>query len=221
MVNLGNKWDEILADEFKKEYYLNLREFLKQEYNRYTVFPPMNDIFNALRYADYDNIKAVIIGQDPYHQPNQAHGLAFSVKKGCPIPPSLKNIYAELKADLGIEPCPHGELTAWAKQGVLLLNNALTVRMGQANSHRGRGWELLTDKIIEHVNEKPEPVVYLLWGANAREKTKLITNPKHLILTAAHPSPLSAYNGFFGCRHFSKANSFLRENGVEPINWAL
>lgn len=221
MVNLGNKWDEILADEFKKEYYLNLREFLKQEYNRYTVFPPMNDIFNALRYADYDNIKAVIIGQDPYHQPNQAHGLAFSVKKGCPIPPSLKNIYAELKADLGIEPCPHGELTAWAKQGVLLLNNALTVRMGQANSHRGKGWELLTDKIIEHVNEKPEPVVYLLWGANAREKTKLITNPKHLILTAAHPSPLSAYNGFFGCRHFSKANSFLRENGVEPINWAL
>ena len=221
MVNLGNKWDEILADEFKKEYYLNLREFLKQEYNRYTVFPPMNDIFNALRYADYDNIKAVIIGQDPYHQPNQAHGLAFSVKKGCPIPPSLKNIYAELKADLGIEPCPHGELTAWAKQGVLLLNNALTVRMGQANSHRGRGWELLTDKIIEHVNEKPEPVVYLLWGANAREKTKLITNPKHLILTAAHPSPLSAYNGFFGCRHFSKANSFLRENGVEPINWVL
>lgn len=221
MVNLGNKWDEILADEFKKEYYLNLREFLKQEYNRYTVFPPMNDIFNALRYADYDNIKAVIIGQDPYHQPNQAHGLAFSVKKGCPIPPSLKNIYAELKADLGIEPCPHGELTAWAKQGVLLLNNALTVRMGQANSHRGRGWELLTDKIIEHVNEKPEPVVYLLWGANAREKTKLITNPKHLILTAAHPSPLSAYNGFFGCRHFSKANSFLLENGVEPINWAL
>lgn len=221
MVHLGNKWDEILADEFKKEYYLNLREFLKQEYSRYTVFPHMNDIFNALRYADYDNIKAVIIGQDPYHQPNQAHGLAFSVKKGCPVPPSLKNIYAELKADLGIEPCPHGELTSWARQGVLLLNNALTVRMGQANSHRGKGWELLTDRIIEHVNEKPEPVVYLLWGANAREKTKLITNPRHLILTAAHPSPLSAYNGFFGCRHFSKANNFLRDNGVEPINWSV
>ena len=221
MVHLGNKWDEILADEFKKEYYLNLREFLKQEYSRYTVFPPMNDIFNALRYADYDNIKAVIIGQDPYHQPNQAHGLAFSVKKGCPIPPSLKNIYAELKEDLGIEPCSHGELTSWARQGVLLLNNALTVRMGQANSHRGKGWELLTDRIIEYVNEKPEPVVYLLWGANAREKTKLITNPRHLILTAAHPSPLSAYNGFFGCRHFSKANNFLRDNGVEPINWSV
>lgn len=221
MVHLGNKWDEILADEFKKEYYLNLREFLKREYSRYTVFPPMNDIFNALRYADYDNIKAVIIGQDPYHQPNQAHGLAFSVKKGCPIPPSLKNIYAELKEDLGIEPCPYGELTSWAKQGVLLLNNALTVRMGQANSHRGKGWELLTDRIIEYVNEKPEPVVYLLWGANAREKTKLITNHRHLILTAAHPSPLSAYSGFFGCRHFSKANNFLRENGVEPINWSV
>lgn len=221
MVHLGNKWDDILAEEFKKEYYLNLREFLKSEYGRYTVFPPMHDIFNALRYADYDNIKAVIIGQDPYHQPNQAHGLAFSVKKGCPIPPSLKNIYAELKDDLGIGPCPHGELTSWAKQGVLLLNNALTVRMGQANSHRGKGWEQLTDKIIECVNRKPEPVVYLLWGANAREKTRLITNPNHLILTAAHPSPLSAYNGFFGCRHFSKANDFLRQNGTAPINWKI
>lgn len=221
MVHLGNKWDDILAEEFKKEYYLNLREFLKSEYSRYTVFPPMHDIFNALRYADYDNIKAVIIGQDPYHQPNQAHGLAFSVKKGCPIPPSLKNIYAELKDDLGIEPCPHGELTSWAKQGVLLLNNALTVRMGQANSHRGKGWEQLTDKIIECVNKKPEPVVYLLWGANAREKTRLITNPNHLILTAAHPSPLSAYNGFFGCRHFSKTNDFLRQNGTAPINWKI
>lgn len=221
MVNIGNKWDEILADEFQKEYYLNLREFLKREYTQYTVFPPMNDIFNSLRYADYDNIKAVIIGQDPYHEPNQAHGLAFSVKKGCPIPPSLKNIYAELEADLGIPPCHHGELTSWAKQGVLLLNNALTVRRGQANSHRGKGWEILTDKIIQCVNEKPEPVVYLLWGANAREKTKIINNPNHFILTAAHPSPLSAYNGFFGCRHFSKANDFLRSKGAEPIDWRL
>lgn len=211
MVNIGNRWDEILADEFKKDYYLNLREFLKQEYGRYTVYPPMNDIFNSLRYADYDNIKAVIIGQDPYHEPNQAHGLAFSVKKGCPIPPSLKNIYAELEADLGIPPCPHGELTEWAKQGVLLLNNALTVRRGQANSHRGKGWEYLTDRIIQCVNEKSDPVVYLLWGANAREKTKIINNPRHLILTAAHPSPLSAYNGFFGCRHFSKTNKFLED----------
>lgn len=221
MVNIGNKWDEILADEFKKEYYLNLREFLKREYSQYTVYPPMNDIFNSLRYADYDDIKVVIIGQDPYHEPNQAHGLAFSVKKGCPIPPSLKNIYSELKDDLGIPPCPHGELTYWAKQGVLLLNNALTVRRGQANSHRGKGWEILTDKIIQCVNEKPEPVVYLLWGANAREKTKIISNPNHLILTAAHPSPLSAYNGFFGCRHFSKANEFLRSRGVDMIDWEI
>ena len=221
MVNIGNRWDEILADEFKKDYYLNLREFLKQEYGRYTVYPPMNDIFNSLRYADYDNIKAVIIGQDPYHEPNQAHGLAFSVKKGCPIPPSLKNIYAELEADLGIPPCPHGELTEWAKQGVLLLNNALTVRRGQANSHRGKGWEYLTDRIIQCVNEKSDPVVYLLWGANAREKTKRINNPRHLILTAAHPSPLSAYNGFFGCRHFSKTNKFLEDNGIEPVDWRL
>ena len=221
MVNIGNKWDEILADEFKKEYYLKLREFLKQEYTANTIYPPMNDIFNSLRYADYDNIKAVIIGQDPYHEPNQAHGLAFSVKKGCPIPPSLKNIYAELNADLGIPPCPHGELTSWAKQGVLLLNNALTVRRGQANSHRGKGWEILTDRIIQCVNEKPEPVVYLLWGSNAREKTKIINNPNHLILTAAHPSPLSAYNGFFGCRHFSKANEFLKSKGVEPIEWQI
>ncbi len=221
MVNIGNRWDEILADEFKKDYYLNLREFLKQEYGRYTVYPPMNDIFNSLRYADYDNIKVVIIGQDPYHEPNQAHGLAFSVKKGCPIPPSLKNIYAELEADLGIPPCPHGELTEWAKQGVLLLNNALTVRRGQANSHRGKGWEYLTDRIIQCVNEKSDPVVYLLWGANAREKTKIINNPRHLILTAAHPSPLSAYNGFFGCRHFSKTNKFLEDNGVEPVDWRL
>ncbi len=221
MVNIGNRWDEILADEFKKDYYLNLREFLKQEYGRYTVYPPMNDIFNSLRYADYDNIKAVIIGQDPYHEPNQAHGLAFSVKKGCPIPPSLKNIYAELEADLGIPPCPHGELTEWAKQGVLLLNNALTVRRGQANSHRGKGWEYLTDRIIQCVNEKSDPVVYLLWGANAREKTKIINNPRHLILTAAHPSPLSAYNGSFGCRHFSKTNKFLEDNGIEPVDWRL
>lgn len=221
MVNIGNRWDEILADEFKKDYYLQLREFLKREYGQYTVYPPMNDIFNSLRYADYDNIKVVVIGQDPYHEPNQAHGLAFSVKKGCPIPPSLKNIYAELEADLGIPPCPYGELTHWAKQGVLLLNNALTVRRGQANSHRGKGWEILTDRIIQCVNEKPDPVVYLLWGANAREKTKIINNPRHLILTAAHPSPLSAYNGFFGCRHFSKANKFLEENGAEPVDWRL
>lgn len=221
MVNLGNKWDEILAEEFKKDYYLKLREFLKQEYGSYTVYPDMNNIFNALRYADYDGIKAVIIGQDPYHEPNQAHGLAFSVLKGNPIPPSLKNIYKEIGDDLGIAPPSHGELTYWAKQGVLLLNNALTVRRGQANSHRGKGWEQFTDAVISKVNQKDTPVVYLLWGANAREKTKLINNPKHLILTAAHPSPLSAYNGFFGCKHFSKCNGFLQQQGVEPVDWSI
>lgn len=221
MVNLGNKWDEILAEEFKKDYYLKLREFLKQEYGRYTVYPDMNNIFNSLKYADYDNIKAVIIGQDPYHEPNQAHGLAFSVLRGNPIPPSLKNIYKEIETDLGIGAPNHGELTYWARQGVLLLNNALTVRKGQANSHRRKGWEQFTDAVISKVNEKDSPVVYLLWGANAREKTRLINNPKHLILTAAHPSPLSAYNGFFGCRHFSKCNNFLSQNGVEPVDWRI
>ena len=221
MVNIGNSWDEILKEEFNKDYYLKLREFLKGEYGKYTVYPPMNDIFNSLKYADYSGLKAVIIGQDPYHEPGQAHGLAFSVKKGNRIPPSLQNIYKELESDLGIPPAGHGELTAWARQGVLLLNNALTVRQGAANSHRGKGWEQLTDAIIEKVNLKKEPVVYLLWGANAREKTKLINNPNHLILTAAHPSPISAYNGFFGCRHFSKANEFLKSKGVSEIDWRV
>ena len=221
MVNIGNSWDDLLAEEWEKPYYLKLRKFLKEEYGKYRVFPPMDDIFNSLRYADYDSVRAVIIGQDPYHEPNQAHGLAFSVKKGCPIPPSLKNIYAEIQQDLGYAPPLHGELTSWARQGVLLLNTVLTVRMGQANSHRGQGWEQFTDAVIRKVNMKKTPVVYLLWGANAREKAKLITNPKHLILTAAHPSPLSAYNGFFGCRHFSKANAFLRNSGAVEIDWKI
>ena len=221
MVNIGNSWDEILKEEFEKEYYLKLREFLKSEYKAHTIYPDMNDIFNSLKYADYNNLKAVIIGQDPYHEPGQAHGLAFSVQRGTPIPPSLQNIYKELQSDLGIAPASHGELTSWAKQGVLLLNNALTVRRGQANSHRGKGWEQLTDAIIKKVNEKPEPVVYILWGANAREKTKLINNSNHLVLTSAHPSPLSAHNGFFGCKHFSKANEFLRSKGVGEIDWRV
>lgn len=221
MVNIGNRWDELLAEEFKKDYYLKLREFLKQEYSRFTVYPDMHDIFNSMKYADYDNLKVVIIGQDPYHEPNQAHGLAFSVKKGNPIPPSLKNIYKEIYDDLGIQEPNHGELTSWARQGVLMLNSALTVRRGQANSHRGKGWEQLTDAIISKVNLKDSPVVYLLWGANAREKARLVDNPRHLILTAAHPSPLSAFNGFFGCRHFSKCNEFLEKNGVEGIDWRI
>lgn len=221
MVHIGNEWDALLADEFKKEYYLRLREFLKVEYGSRNIFPPMNDIFNALRYTSYGDVKAVILGQDPYHGMGQAHGLCFSVKKGVQPPPSLQNIFKELNADLGIQPPSHGELTAWAKSGVLLLNTALTVREGQANSHRGQGWEILTDRIIELLNQRAQPIVFILWGGNARAKTKLITNPAHLVLQCAHPSPLSAYNGFFGCRHFSKANDFLVKNGIEPIDWRL
>lgn len=221
MVHIGNEWDALLAEEFRKEYYLRLREFLKKEYNTYNVYPPMNDIFNALRYTSYSDVKAVILGQDPYHGAGQAHGLCFSVKRGVQPPPSLQNIFKELNADLGIQPPSHGELTSWAKSGVLLLNTALTVREAQANSHRGQGWELLTDRVIELLNERQQPIVFILWGGNARAKAKLITNRAHLVLQCAHPSPLSAYNGFFGCRHFSKANEFLKANGIPPIDWRL
>ena len=221
MVNIGNEWDALLADEFRKDYYLRLREFLKKEYGTYNIYPPMHDIFNALRYTSYSNVKAVILGQDPYHGIGQAHGLCFSVKKGVQPPPSLQNIFKELNSDLGIQPPSHGELTAWAKSGVLLLNTALTVREGQANSHRGQGWEQLTDRVIELLNERQQPIVFILWGGNARAKAKLITNRAHLVLQCAHPSPLSAYNGFFGCRHFSKANEFLKANGIAPIDWRL
>lgn len=222
MVNIGNDWDELLKDEFKKEYYLKLREWLIKEYKTQTIYPNMYDIFNSLKYTSYSDVKAVIIGQDPYHGPNQAHGLCFSVKKGIEPPPSLKNIFKEIKEDTGIDNTgKHGELTSWAKSGVLMLNTVLTVRQGTANSHKNFGWEIFTDKIIELVNQKEEPVVFILWGGNAKTKAKLITNKKHLILTSAHPSPLSAYNGFFGCKHFSKANNFLIANGIEPINWSI
>ncbi len=221
MVNIGNEWDALLGGEFQKDYYLRLREFLKAEYGSRNIFPPMQDIFNALRYTSYSDVKAVIIGQDPYHGAGQAHGLCFSVKKGVQPPPSLQNIFKELNADLGIQPPPHGELTAWAKSGVLLMNTVLTVREGQANSHKGQGWEILTDRVIELLNERKQPIVFLLWGGNARAKARLITNPAHLVLQCAHPSPLSAYNGFFGCRHFSKANEFLSANGIAPIDWNL
>lgn len=221
MVNIGNEWDALLADEFKKEYYLELRKFLISEYNSRTVFPPMDDIFNALRYTSYSDVKAVILGQDPYHGAGQAHGLCFSVKKGTPLPPSLQNIFKEIQAELGFSIPPHGELTSWAKSGVLLLNTVLTVREGMANSHKGKGWEILTDRVTELINERETPVVFLLWGGNARAKAKLVTNPKHLVLQCAHPSPLSAYNGFFGCGHFVKANEFLISNGIEPINWQI
>ncbi|MBQ9946823.1 MAG: uracil-DNA glycosylase [Oscillospiraceae bacterium] len=221
MVHIGNEWDALLAEEFQKEYYLRLREFLKAEYSTKTIYPPMNDIFNALRYTSYSDVRAVILGQDPYHGAGQAHGLCFSVKKGVQPPPSLQNIFKELNADLGITPPPHGELTSWAKSGVLLMNTALTVREGQANSHRGQGWEILTDRVIELLNQRQQPIVFILWGGNARAKTKLITNPEHLVLQCAHPSPLSAYNGFFGCRHFSRTNEFLTSRGMQPIDWRL
>lgn len=221
MVNIGNSWDSILAEEFKKDYYLKLREFLKFEYSHYHVYPDMYDIFNALKYTDYNDVRAVIIGQDPYHGPGQAHGLCFSVKRGVTPPPSLKNIFKEMHDDLGLTPPDCGELTPWTKQGVLLLNTVLTVREGQANSHKGKGWEQLTDAIIKKLNQRDKPIAFILWGGNARSKAPLITNPIHGIFQCAHPSPLSAYNGFFGCRHFSKVNDFLVHNGMEPINWSL
>ena len=221
MVELGNDWDEILKKEWTSPYYILLRKFLKEEYKTKTIYPDMYDIFNALRYTAFKDVKAVIIGQDPYHGAGQAHGLCFSVKKGVDIPPSLNNIYKELKSDLGIEPPNHGYLEDWAKQGVLMLNTVLTVRAGQAASHRGNGWERFTDHVIEKLNEKQQPVVFLLWGRPAAEKAKIITNPIHLKLEAPHPSPLSAHRGFFGCKHFSKANKFLVSKGIEPINWQL
>ena len=221
MVHIGNSWDSILAEEFRSDWYMQLREFLKYEYSHYRIYPDMYDIFNALKYTDYHDVKAVIVGQDPYHGAGQAHGLCFSVKKGIEPPPSLKNIFAELNADLGVPIPQSGELTKWAKEGVLLLNTALTVREGQANSHRGKGWEKLTDAIISKLNERDKPMVFILWGGNARAKKSLINSRKHLILESAHPSPLSAYNGFFGNRHFSRTNQFLIQNGIEPINWNL
>ncbi|MBR5228593.1 MAG: uracil-DNA glycosylase [Firmicutes bacterium] len=221
MVNLGNDWDQILDGEFDKEYYLNLRKFLIEEYRTRVIYPSMYDIFNALKATPYKDVKVVIIGQDPYHGPGQAHGMCFSVKKGVPQPPSLQNIFKELEADLGCTRPSHGYLEQWAKQGVLLLNTALTVRGGQANSHRGKGWEIFTDNVIKHLVAREEPMVFLLWGANAKAKASLITNPNHLILTAAHPSPLSAWNGFFGCGHFSKTNEFLKQHGMTPIDWQI
>lgn len=221
MVQLGNDWDDILKEEFKKEYYLKIRKILASEYKNYTVYPDMYDIFNALKYTPYSEVKAVIIGQDPYHEPNQAHGLSFSVQKGVDIPPSLANIYKEAESDLGIKAPSHGNLSSWAKQGVLLLNATLTVRAHLANSHAGIGWQIFTDRIISLLNESEQPIVFLLWGANAKKKKELITNPKHCILESAHPSPLSAFRGFFGSRPFSKINAFLERNGRTPIDWRI
>ena len=221
MVQFNNSWDILLKDEFQKPYYLNLRKFLVQEYKSQTIYPNMNDIFNALKYTDYKDVKVVILGQDPYHQPNQAHGLCFSVKKGVNPPPSLQNMYKEIYSEYGYPIPQHGELTYWAEQGVLMMNTVLTVRESQPNSHKGMGWEIFTDNVISLLNLRPEPMVFLLWGANARAKKKIITNPNHLVLESAHPSPLSAYNGFFGNGHFKKANDFLKQNKMTEIDWRI
>ena len=220
MIKITPYWDEILQEEFSSPSYLKLREFLKSEYSNYTIYPPMYDIFNSMKKTAFDDIKVVLIGQDPYHNENQAMGLSFSVPKGEQVPPSLVNIYKELQSEYGIKPKDNGDLTGWAEQGVLLLNTVLTVRAHQANSHKGKGWEQFTDSIIKKISDKKKGVVFLLWGANARSKKPLIEQSKHLILECAHPSPLSAYNGFFGCGHFKKANEYLEKMGKTQIDWS-
>ena len=221
MIQIGNDWDAVLKEENGKEYFMKLQEFLAEERQTHMVYPPEKDVFNALKYSSLADTKVVIFGQDPYHEPGQAHGMCFSVNKGIAVPPSLINIYKEIETDLGIKPPSHGYLADWAGQGVLLLNTVLTVRRGEANSHRGKGWETFTDRVTEALNEREKPMVFILWGANAREKAKLITNKEHMIITGAHPSPLSAWKGFFGGRYFSKSNRFLEITGQTPINWEL
>ena len=221
MAAISNDWLPVLQGEFRKPYYKNLFQVIKEEYQKYQVFPPADDIFNAFHLTSFHNVKVVILGQDPYHNHGQAHGLCFSVKKGVEIPPSLVNIYKELQDDLGCTVPNHGCLTKWADQGVLLLNTVLTVRAHQANSHRGIGWEEFTDAAIRALNELDQPMVFILWGAPAQRKKAMLTNPRHLILEAPHPSPLSAYRGFFGSRPFSKTNEFLKTSGIEEIDWQI
>lgn len=221
MVDLGNSWTVRLADEFDKDYYQALRKELIQEYRSRVIYPSMYDIFNALKYTDYEDVKVVILGQDPYFNPGQAHGLSFSVKRGVRVPPSLQNIYKELQRDLGLTIPEHGDLTAWAKQGVLLLNATLTVRQGEPNSHQRIGWERFTDRVIEELNQRPEPMVFLLWGNNAIRKASRIDTERHLVLKTTHPSPLSASRGFLGCSHFSQTNQFLMEQYGEAIDWQI
>lgn len=220
-INITTDWLNILKDEFEKDYYLKLRKFLIDEYKNQTIYPPMNEIFSALNYTSYEDTKVLILGQDPYHGEGQAHGLSFSVKPGVKIPPSLRNIYKELNSDLDCNIPNHGYLENWAKQGVLMINTALTVRAGLPNSHKGKGWEILTDAIIKKLNEREKPVIFVLWGNNAISKEKLITNPQHLIIKSVHPSPLSASRGFFGSKPFSKINEFLKKTNQEPINWQI
>ncbi|MDU1911104.1 uracil-DNA glycosylase [Fusobacterium sp.] len=221
MVNLGNDWDEILKNEFEKEYYQKLRKFLITEYKTETIYPKMENIFSALKLTNYKDCKVLILGQDPYHGPNQAHGLAFSVNIGIKTPPSLKNMYKELKDELGLYVPNNGYLVPWAEQGILLLNTALTVRAGAANSHSKIGWEIFTDNIIKYLNDREDPVIFVLWGGNARKKKSFINTDRHYILEAAHPSPLSAHNGFFGCDHFKKINEILSSLNKKEINWQI
>lgn len=218
---IGNGWDELLKEEYKKEYFTNLKNFVIDEYKKKTIYPKMSEIFNAFTKTTYDNVKVVILGQDPYHGENEAEGLSFSVKVGIQKPPSLINIFSELKDDLGIDPPNHGSLVSWAEQGVLLLNATLTVVKDNPRSHANRGWEIFTDEVIKLINKKETPVVFILWGSDARSKKSLITNKKHLIIESAHPSPLSAYRGFFGSKPFSKTNDFLIKNNIKPINWKI
>ncbi len=218
--NSYNGWDELFLEEFNKPYFKNLKNFLLQEYATRTVYPPKSLILNAFDQTPYDKVKVVILGQDPYYNPGQAMGMSFSVNKGVAVPKSLQNMFKEIADDIGQPSAIEGgDLTPWARQGVLLLNTVLTVVAGQPNSHKGMGWETFTDAVINKLNSRNTPTVFLLWGRNALDKRALITNPTHLVLTAAHPSPLSAFNGFFGCRHFSKTNEFLRKNGLEEIVW--
>lgn len=218
---IGNNWDQLLEDEYKKEYFINLIEFLKKEYKQKTIYPKQNEIFNAFRYTSYDDVKVVIIGQDPYHGPKQAEGLSFSVSNDVLKPPSLQNIFKELESDLGIPFPEHNSLIPWAREGVLLLNAVLTVEEHKPASHSKIGWEIFTDHVIEVLNKREKPIVFILWGAFARSKKSLITNSKHYIIESAHPSPFSARNGFFGSRPFSKTNEFLRKNNIKEIDWSV
>jgi uracil-DNA glycosylase len=221
MIQIHNDWDALLAEEFKKPYFLRLMDKLKEEYRTQRIYPSEGDLFAALRLTSYANTKVVLLGQDPYHGMDQAHGLSFSVKPGVKIPPSLANIFKERQSDLGFEIPKHGSLAAWAEQGVLLLNTVMSVRAGQANSHKKIGWQQFTNLIIHLMNEKTSPVVFILWGGDAQQKVELITNPRHLVIQSAHPSPLSAYKGFFGSKPFSRANRFLIDHGIDPIDWRL
>ena len=221
MKNLVNDWNQLLSEEFNKDYYLKLTDFLKEEYETKQIYPERQNLFSALQYTEYKDVKVVILGQDPYHGPNQSHGLSFSVKPGVRIPPSLLNIYKELHSDLGCYIPNNGYLKKWADQGVLLLNAELTVRAGEPNSHKNKGWEHFTNKIITLLNEKTEPIVFILWGSNAHKKQDLITNPKHYIIKSVHPSPLSAHRGFFNSKPFSSTNNFLISQGKKPIDWQI